>query len=76
MVGGKLKVVWSDDARQQLRAAYNYIKKDSLQNAKNVRLDIVEMTRNLSKNPGRYAPDKNKLNNDGSYRALKNINTG
>lgn len=70
MVAGKLKVVWSDDARQQLRAAYNYIKKDSLQNAKKVRSDITVMTGSLIKNPERFAPDKYKLNNDGSYRAF------
>lgn len=71
MVSGKLKVVWSNDARQQLRAVYNYIKKDSIQNAKKVRSDIVNITNNLSKNPARYALDKYRRNNDGSYRAFE-----
>ena len=71
MVGGKIKVIWSVDAQQQLKAAFNYIKKDSPQNAKNVRSDIAKITQNLSHNPGKYAPDKYKLNNDGSYRAFE-----
>lgn len=71
MVGGKIKVIWSDDARQQLRVAYDYIKKDSPQNAKKVRSDIANITKGLSLNPHKYAPYKYKLSNDGSYRAFE-----
>ncbi|MEO8854292.1 MAG: hypothetical protein ABI359_10955 [Ginsengibacter sp.] len=43
MVGSKIKIVWSEDARLQLKAAYNYIKKDSSQNANMVRTDIADI---------------------------------
>ncbi len=67
----KRKVVWSDDAKKQLKEAYSYIAKDSVQNAKKVRNDIVEMTRKLTSNPQIYSPDKYKINNDGTYRAFE-----
>ncbi|MBO9684582.1 MAG: type II toxin-antitoxin system RelE/ParE family toxin [Flavisolibacter sp.] len=44
---------------------------DSPQNARKVRDDIIALTRKLPSNPGKYAPDKYKENNDGSYRAFE-----
>ncbi len=54
MVGNKIKIIWSDDAKKQLKNAFNYIQKDSLQNAKKVRSDITEITRNRLKHPDKY----------------------
>lgn len=68
MVNNKRKVVWSNDARLQLRQAYIYIRKDSLQNAEKVKREIISITRQLPENPEKYNPDKYKLENDGSYR--------
>lgn len=42
MVSGKIKVIWSNDAMNQLKAAYNYIKQSSPQNAK--KLDRISPT--------------------------------
>lgn len=71
MVSHRIKVSWSEDARQQLKAAYNYIKEDSPQNAKKIRSDIANIASSLSLNPHKYPRDKYKLANDGSYRAFE-----
>lgn len=67
----KPKVVWSIEATIQLKAAYNYIAKDSIKNAGKVRNDIVEIVKGLPSNPEVYPPDKYKINNDGSYHAFE-----
>lgn len=64
-------VIWSKAAKTQLQKAYNYIVKDSLQNAQIVRDKIIELTIDLPKNPEKYPQDKFKKNNDGSYRAFE-----
>lgn len=71
MVAGKRKIIWSDEAKVQLKAAYKFIFQDSPQNAQKVRAGIVTLIRKLSSNPEQYAPDKYKENNDGSYRAFE-----
>jgi hypothetical protein len=55
----------------QLKKAFEYIRKDSYQNALKVRNEIVAISEMLSLNPERFAPDKFKINNDGSYRAFE-----
>jgi plasmid stabilization system protein ParE len=68
---GITKVVWDEPARNQLRSAFEYIRQDSLANAQKVRDDIITATRALSKFPERYPLDKNKDDNDGTYRAFE-----
>jgi plasmid stabilization system protein ParE len=65
------KVVWSPRAMQQLEKAYEYILKDSFQNAEKVREDILDSTRKIVNHPEIYAPDKYRKNNDGSFRAYE-----
>lgn len=67
----KKKVVWSAEARQQLKSAYEFIIQESPKNAQKVRADIVAIIRELPSHPERYAPDKYRVNNDGSYRAFE-----
>jgi len=64
-------VIWSKTTKAQLQKAYNYIIKDSLQNAQTVRDKIIELTIDLPKHPEKYPQDKFKHNNDGSYRAFE-----
>ena len=71
MVSPVRTIVWSADAKKQLREAYKYISEDSLQNAVKVCKDIVAITRKLPSRPGHYPPDKYKLNNDDTYRAFE-----
>jgi plasmid stabilization system protein ParE len=65
------KLRWDKMALQQFNKAIEYISKDSIQNAEKVRIDILEKVENLQAHPERYAPDKYKLDNDGSYKAFE-----
>lgn len=67
----KRKIVWDKPAYQTLQAAYEYIKKDSLQNAEMVKLDLLRMTQQLELHAERHPPDKFKIHNDGTYRAFE-----
>jgi plasmid stabilization system protein ParE len=72
MVSKKLKVIIDEQARKSLREAYNYIKKDSLQNAEKVRAEILATIKELPKNPQRHKPDNYRIKNeDSSYRAFE-----
>ena len=67
----KRRLIWPYDPKQQLRAAYNHIKKDSLKNADKVRKAIVQATLELREYPNKHAADKYKVNNDGTFRAFE-----
>jgi plasmid stabilization system protein ParE len=71
MVGKKLKVSVDNAAKRQLKSIYNYIYKDSPQNADKVRDDIFVIALSLPANPHKFPLDKNKINNNGSYRAFE-----
>jgi plasmid stabilization system protein ParE len=60
-----------NEAKVQLRNAYNYIKKDSPQNAEKIKSDILASFQELINNPESHAPDKYRITNDGSYRAYE-----
>lgn len=62
---------WSRTAALQLQKAYNFIKKDSVQNAEKVRERIISKTEELIQLPERYPLDKYKINNKGQYRAFE-----
>ena len=57
----KYSVVWSNQAKNQLKEAYKFIKKDSLQNAIMVRAEIVSSTRLLKTGTQIYQADELKL---------------
>ena len=65
------KVIWDDEAKQQLRAAYTFIKRDSPKNAAKVRGEIIALTKKIALYPEIYSVDKYKADNDGSYRAFE-----
>jgi plasmid stabilization system protein ParE len=67
----KPKVVWDDSAKKVFRAAIEYIKNDSIQNAQNVKQDILYATRDLADNPNKYPIDKYSNEKDGSNRAFE-----
>lgn len=62
---------WSRSAEMQLKKVYQYIRKDSPQNALKVRNDLVKLSASLAVNPKRFPPDKFKTNNDGTCRATE-----
>jgi plasmid stabilization system protein ParE len=65
------EVIWSPGAALQLEKAYEYILKDSFQNAEKVRKDILESASRIPNNPEIHPPDKYRKNNDGSFRAYE-----
>jgi plasmid stabilization system protein ParE len=71
MVSRKVKVIIDNEAKKSLREAYQYIKKDSLQNAEKVKAKILASIKELEKNPELHGPDKYRLKNNDSYRAYE-----
>lgn len=72
MVKGKLEIVWDEEARVDFKKAIAYIKKDSPQNADKIRKTILASTKRLADEPLiQHRPDKDRVNNDGSYRAYE-----
>jgi len=65
------KVVWSAQARKQLKELYEYILKDSVVNAEKVADDIVASTYKAARHPEIQPLDKYKKKNNGSYRAYE-----
>ncbi len=58
-------------ATNNLESALRYIRKDSVANAKKVKHDIIQTIRGLVAYPEKYPLDKNKINNDSTYRAFE-----
>ena len=71
MVKKHYPIVWTKRSQQQMKAAYEYISLDSPQNARKVVEEIVISVDKAISNPEFYAPDKYKIDNDGSYRAFE-----
>lgn len=67
----ELRVFIDRVAKSQLREIYDYIKRDSLQNAERIRDGIIASIRELINNPEQYPSDKYRKNNDGSFRAFE-----
>jgi plasmid stabilization system protein ParE len=65
------KVIWSYDALEQLEDIHFYIffESKSIEIADKVVNTIFESTEILKTSPEIYKPDKQKNNNDGSFRA-------
>lgn len=66
-----LRVVWSITAQKALENYCNYIKEESVQSAEKVKIDILQITKSLSKSPTRYPLDKYRKNNKGDIRAFE-----
>ena len=64
------KVIWSPEGKQQLRKIYFYIRRDSLNNSEKIRVDILSKAQSLALHSERYPLDKDKEDNDGSYRCF------
>lgn len=63
-------VVWNFNAKLELKRVYEYILKDSCQNAIKVRQEIIDAVLSLPEHPDKHHPDKHKINNDGIWRTL------
>jgi plasmid stabilization system protein ParE len=67
-------ILIDNEAKESLNEAYNFIKKDSLQNAENVKDKILASIKDLLKNPEKHPRDKYRFNNDKSYPAYEIYN--
>jgi plasmid stabilization system protein ParE len=65
------RIDWDRQALRPFNKAILYIAADSVENAENVRADIIEKIEALVPNPEKYPPDKYKIENDGNYRAFE-----
>jgi plasmid stabilization system protein ParE len=63
--------VWTPQAITELRKAYDYISKDSTQNARKVVDELTAIADRLPAQPEMFPPDKFKKNNDGNWRAFE-----
>jgi len=63
--------VWTPQAKAELRKAYDYISKDSPQNARKVVDELTRIAHQLPAQPEMFPADKFKKNNDGSWRAFE-----
>lgn len=64
-------IVWNLKAKQELKKVYDFILKDSYQNALKVRQEIIDAVMSLNEYPNKYQPDKYKTNNDGTWRVFE-----
>lgn len=64
-------VVWHVRAKKELKRAYEYILKDSSQNAIKVRQEIIDAVLCLPAHPDKHQMDKYKINNDGTWWAFE-----
>lgn len=66
-----LVIQWNRQALKQFDKAIAYIENDSPANAEKFKRDILFKIDDLLKHPEKYAIDKYKINNDGSFRAFE-----
>ncbi|MGN7989892.1 type II toxin-antitoxin system RelE/ParE family toxin [Pedobacter sp. 22226] len=71
MVTNNIEIVWTKQAKNQLREIYIYISKESIQNATKVINDLTQAVSNIVLQPGKHKIDQYKNNNDGTYRAFE-----
>jgi plasmid stabilization system protein ParE len=64
-------ITWNYRAKEELKRVYEYILKDSYQNALKVRQDIIDAVLYLVEHSEKYHLDKYKTNNDGTWRAFE-----
>ena len=65
------KIVWTKRSQQNMLHVYNYICKDSQQNALKVVTQISNAVYKGINHPEYYRLDKFKISNDGSYRVFE-----
>jgi plasmid stabilization system protein ParE len=71
MVAKTLRLVIDNPAKVHLQEACQYIRKDSVQHAEQVKAGLLASFKELLRHPQKCPLDKYRLNNDGSYRAYE-----
>lgn len=65
------RIVWSVLAQEHLKEIFDYIRKDSVQNAEEIKRKVFGSTNSLIENPEKFPADKYKEKNDGTFRAYE-----
>ena len=71
MVNRNARIILDIEAVAALKKAYEYIKKDSFENAQKVRTEILDSIKELIANPQKYPPDKYRKDQNRSFRAFE-----
>lgn len=71
MVNARQTIIIDNEAKIALREAYEFIKKDSFQNAEKVKIEILKSIKELIKHPTKYPSDKFRQDKDISFRAYE-----
>jgi len=71
LVKSNFKIVWTKAAQNQLKKVYEYISKESIQNAVKVINDLTEGVSDVANHPEKHKIDQYKKDNDGTYRAFE-----
>ena len=66
----KRSIRWNEEAYADLEKLYDYIKKDSPQNAKHVAATLVQLTRSLETLSERYPKEELLAELDGNFRSV------
>ncbi len=65
------KIIWENQALENIADALEWISKESVQQAEYVEKAILDKIYELPDRPEKYPPDKFRINNEGSYRAFE-----
>ena len=71
MVEVNYRVIWDQNAVNQLAEIYAFILENSYQNAQSVRQKIFGVTAGLTQDPRRYNADKLRLDHNPDFRAVE-----
>lgn len=66
-----MTIHWDNPAKVAFKRQIRHIAEDSIQNAEQVRQDIISIIDKIPGNPEKFPPDKFKITNDGSFRAFE-----
>ena len=69
-----LRIIWTPTARLGIEDAYEWIFKDSPQNAEMVIDDLLKLIGKIPEFPARHPLDRFKLENPGDHRAFEKHN--
>ncbi len=70
MVGNNRRILWDNKAKENLKNALKFIRKESPQGAQLIKEKIFTTINKLPANPEIFEVDKLKKDNDGSYRVF------
>ncbi len=71
MVSSGKKIRWDEAAKESLKSAISFIRKDSVKNAEKVKKDLLRKINSLKDHPEKYPLDKFMKDSEGIFRAVE-----